>query len=161
MKNHESRPTGSRPFPEVNAVTKQSTHHGRGRGYKQGRGRGKGRGCGDSKPHFKRTTNDKGRRKENDSQNNQDEKLCYRCGGKGHWSRVCRTPKHLVDLYQKSLKNKNQNKGKESKFESNFADIDGDFDFDNMKGTHLEIEDFFDDANGNIGHLINNGIVQK
>ena len=23
----------------------------------------------------------------------------YRCGGKGHWSR---TPKHLVELYQKS-----------------------------------------------------------
>ncbi|XP_056694089.1 uncharacterized protein [Spinacia oleracea] len=22
-----------------------------------------------------------------------------RCGGKGHWSRTCRTPKHLVELY--------------------------------------------------------------
>ena len=24
---------------------------------------------------------------------------CYRCGMKSHWSRTCRTTKHLVDLY--------------------------------------------------------------
>ena len=29
---------------------------------------------------------------------------CYRCGMEGHWSRTCRTAKHLVDLYQASLK---------------------------------------------------------
>ena len=29
---------------------------------------------------------------------------CYRCGMEGHWSRICRTAKHLVDLYQASLK---------------------------------------------------------
>jgi len=26
--------------------------------------------------------------------------ICYRCGAKDHWSRTCRTPKHLVELYQ-------------------------------------------------------------
>ena len=31
---------------------------------------------------------------------------CYRCGMEGHWSRICRTAKHLVDLYQTSLKEK-------------------------------------------------------
>ena len=31
---------------------------------------------------------------------------CYRCGMEGHWSRTCRTAKHLVDLYQASLKEK-------------------------------------------------------
>ena len=139
----------------MNVVTNQSTHNGRGRGYKQGRGRGRGRGRarGDSKPHFKWTKNDKGKQKENDNHNNQDERLCYRCGGKGHWSHVCRIPKHLVDLYQKSLKNKNQKRGKESKLESNLADIENDYDFENMNDTHLEIEDFFDNANGNIGHV--------
>ena len=83
----------------MNAVTKQFTHHGRGWGYKQGCGRS------DPKPHFKWTKIEKGPRKENDSHNNQDERLCYRCGGKGHWSFVCRTPKHLVNLYQQLLKN--------------------------------------------------------
>jgi hypothetical protein len=37
------------------------------------------------------------------------ENICYRCGSKNHWSRTCRTPKHLVDLYQQSLKNKEKN----------------------------------------------------
>jgi len=33
---------------------------------------------------------------------------CYRCGAKGYWSRKCRTPRHLVDLYQQSKKEKGQ-----------------------------------------------------
>ena len=33
---------------------------------------------------------------------------CYRCGIKGHWSRTCRTTKHLVDLYQASMKGKDK-----------------------------------------------------
>ena len=51
MKNHEARPTGSAPFPEVNAATyhpyngqNRGRGHGRGRGHSRGRGRGRGRG---------------------------------------------------------------------------------------------------------------------
>ena len=47
MKNHEAHPTGSAPFPEVNAVTyhpyngqSRGRGHGRGRGHSRGRGRG-------------------------------------------------------------------------------------------------------------------------
>ncbi|XP_020266845.1 uncharacterized protein LOC109842369 [Asparagus officinalis] len=32
------------------------------------------------------------------------ENKCQRCGMTGHWSRNCRTPRHLQDLYQASLK---------------------------------------------------------
>ena len=39
MKNHQSRPTGSEAFPEVNAISSQN--YGRGRG--RGRGRSQGR----------------------------------------------------------------------------------------------------------------------
>ena len=39
---------------------------------------------------------------------------CYRCIMKGHWSRTCRTTKHLVDLYQASIK------GKSNQIETNF-----------------------------------------
>ncbi|XP_071689491.1 uncharacterized protein [Rutidosis leptorrhynchoides] len=28
---------------------------------------------------------------------------CFKCGSMNHWSRTCRTPKHLVELYQASL----------------------------------------------------------
>ena len=32
MRNHHSRPTGSKPFPEVNAISSQTRGRGRGRG---------------------------------------------------------------------------------------------------------------------------------
>ena len=46
------------------------------------------------------------------------ENNCYRCGMKEHWSHTCRTPKHLADLYQASVKAK----GKE--IDMNFTDGD-------------------------------------
>ncbi|XP_021731430.1 uncharacterized protein LOC110698327 [Chenopodium quinoa] len=57
MKNHESCPTGSTPFPEANVTThngketknrdhSSSSGRGRGRGRGQWRGRGRGRGYG-------------------------------------------------------------------------------------------------------------------
>ena len=32
--------------------------------------------------------------------------MCFRCGSKGHWTRVCRTPLHFCQLYKASLKDK-------------------------------------------------------
>ncbi|KAM2825187.1 hypothetical protein COP1_035010 [Malus domestica] len=32
--------------------------------------------------------------------------VCHRCGGNGHWAHTCCTPKHLVELYQASFKEK-------------------------------------------------------
>ena len=42
MKYHQSRPTGTEPFPEVNAILSQT--NGRGRSHGRGRGWGRGRG---------------------------------------------------------------------------------------------------------------------
>ena len=68
---------------------------------------------------------------------------------KGHWSRTCRTSKHLVKLYQDSIKEKNaetnfthHNSNSNYDVEANFAYKDDDF-----KGlddiTHLDVTDFF------------------
>ena len=65
------------------------------------------------------------------------EDACYRCGMKGHWSRTCRTSKHLVDLYQAS-------KEKEKNIEMNFTDLDGENDI-----TNLDISDFFVNSSEN------------
>ena len=67
---------------------------------------------------------------------------------KGHWSRIYCTSKHLVDLYQASIKVK----GKE--VEINFIDSDGPMDL-----THLDVSDFFENPNGKIDHLIGDGNV--
>ena len=52
---------------------------------------------------------------------------CHRYGMKGHWSRTCRTTKHLVDLYQASLK----------KIEMD----DGDVCFSDYATTHTILQD--------------------
>ena len=60
----------------------------------------------------------------------------------GHWSRTCRTAKHLVDLYQASLKEKGK------KIESNGMDLSY---FDNdFLISPSENFDYLDDLNDNV-----------
>ena len=70
------------------------------------------------------------------------ENKCYRCGMKRHWSHTYCTPKHLVDLYQASIKAK----GKE--IEMNIIDGDG------LDLTYYDI-DFFGGPSEKTDHLIN------
>jgi len=44
MQNHNTRPTGSAPFPEANGTSFQNQEHSGGRGRGRGRSRGRGRG---------------------------------------------------------------------------------------------------------------------
>ena len=60
----------------------------------------------------------------------------YRCGSKGHWSRTCCTPKHLVELYKASLK------GKEKEKEINFTKHHDPKDHTTHLDTSKFIEDF-------------------
>ncbi|XP_060200217.1 uncharacterized protein LOC132628453 [Lycium barbarum] len=104
MKNHESRPTGPASFPEVNAAAGYDKPERRQNNY---RGRGRERGRHNYRQHgeTKQETN-KG------SQNNPSRgkvNMCHRCGMKGYWARICRTPDHFVKLYQASLKGRENN----------------------------------------------------
>jgi membrane protease subunit (stomatin/prohibitin family) len=40
----------------------------------------------------------------------KNDNKCHRCGTYSHFAKDCRTPKHLVALYQKSLKEAKQGK---------------------------------------------------
>ena len=172
MKNHQARPTGSTPFPEVNVVTSNdfgpSKQFGRGRGrgrgfgrtrgYARGRGFLHGRGHNNQKfSNFKRKSHHQKwtRNEEKPKINMMDKRVestCDRCGMKGHWSRTCRTPKHLVDLYQASFKNVETNFTEEvdplgtlgiSHLE---AHLGGDGQIDPSNLTHMEVGDFFEDG---------------
>ncbi|XP_045802229.1 uncharacterized protein LOC123895789 [Trifolium pratense] len=164
MKNHEVRPTGAAAFPEVNVATHDhyGQTRGRGRGHGRGRGRGQGRGRGTSHGHvnFKNPAshqkwkNEKHEKGKGGQNSKTIESNCRRCGSKGHWSRNCTTPKHLVDLYHQSLKNKGKN------IETHFAYEDGDFDYD-MDPAHLELADFFADPEKKIDHLNGEGSTMK
>ncbi|KAK2642153.1 hypothetical protein Ddye_023916 [Dipteronia dyeriana] len=132
----------------------------RGHGSSRGRGRGRGRGHYQgrmghnkkSKPnHQKWNYNDEKQEKGKDFQNElfkNHDNACFRCGVQRHWSRTCRTLKHLVELYLASLK------AKVKEVETNFVDHD-----EPINITHLDVSDFSKDPNGNIGHLIGDGHV--
>ncbi|XP_074367589.1 uncharacterized protein LOC141708019 [Apium graveolens] len=155
MKNHESRPTGSRPFPEANATIYNYGHGrggGRGRGGTRGRGRSFAHGQGtrgrgsqiQNYPIFKHDKSNPNQKLEKniDKRKGIVENECYRCGMKGHWSRTCRTPKHLADLYQASLKDKGKNVEANLDFEDNeHAD-------NLLTMTYLDTADFYETPDG-------------
>ncbi|CAM8913718.1 unnamed protein product [Rhodiola kirilowii] len=169
MKNHHSRPTGSTPLPEANAIFSydygRNQQHERGHGNKRGRGRGRNfvRHRGYNTQHtsnFKKKTHYPMKSMDNDGKQKgkvtfkRPESSCFRCGMKGHWDRTCRTPKHFVDLYQVSLKEKG--------VETNFIEQKDDdpmnlAQLDPMNLTHLDVSDFFEDVNGDLNQPINDG----
>ncbi|XP_073137046.1 uncharacterized protein [Henckelia pumila] len=179
MKNHEIRPTGANPFPEVNAVmhdekSKQNkTEFGRGHGHGRGCGRERRRGCfhpynhGHEEPrdyshsnqkntNYQKWDNDQGKKVKSDQNNKpkKSENECYRCGIKRHWYQNCRTPKHLVDLYQGS-----KEKAKDTK--TNFIYLGEDLSQVPSFSTPFDVSNFFEDPDGRIDHLIGDGSVQN
>ncbi|XP_023738351.1 uncharacterized protein LOC111886347 [Lactuca sativa] len=135
MKNHESRPTGSVALPEANA-TNTDGHQNNTRGRRRGCGRGQGcgyfnrnqshnqnhnfghgqgnnRGRSQKRNNYQSSqrnnvhTQDKAKVARHDTRTSQKyDGSCYKCGSTGHWSRTCRTPAHLFQLYQESIKGK-------------------------------------------------------
>lgn len=136
LKNHNSRPTGAKAFPEVNATDVKNpergsqTYRGRGRRFNRGRGRSFNPQSRKSYTWVRPDQSSKG--KESQGRNAQKrESICYRCGSKGHWAHVCRTPEHLCKLYKESQKGK----GKEVNLTEHF------------EGTsYLEASDFINDV---------------
>ncbi|TYG78541.1 hypothetical protein ES288_D02G067200v1 [Gossypium darwinii] len=125
MKNHESRPTSSTLFLEANVranVTLYNREDNHASSHGQGHGHDRGQGYGHERGDHKDGKNDK-------DTTGKVESLCYRCGGKTNWSRTYRTPKHLMKLYQQSLKDKD--------------------DYGIIGTTHLEVVDFFTILKGN------------
>ncbi|XP_012844094.1 PREDICTED: uncharacterized protein LOC105964129 [Erythranthe guttata] len=126
-------------------------------------GRGRGRGCGYRRGHGRHQDgprvgpyhpkwNKNGEKQDKDKavkfgpHNNQNES-CHKCGVKGHWSRACRSPKHLVDLYQAPINGKGKMK-KEINF-TDFSNTENDH-IDPMDLTHLDVADFFHEPTGEI-----------
>ena len=164
LKNHQSCPTGSTPFPGANG-TSFDKHRGN---YVRGRGCGRGR---NNQYREDRTHNSSKRNNTPYHQKNQNGKVlqnkpsnghedkCYKCRMEGYWSRTCRTPKYLVNLYQASIKEKG--KGIETNFVDH-NDLEDPMDLGLPNGvdmTYLDVSDFFEDVDGKFNNLIGDGNV--
>ncbi|GKG05953.1 hypothetical protein Tco_0326039 [Tanacetum coccineum] len=113
---------GHSRFPNINYTYHRSGYNGRGRGYSCGRGQRNNTYHAPQVNNLNQQNNEVGT-----SQN--PEGSCFRCGSANDWSKACRTPLHLCELYQESRK------GKEK--EVNHVDQ-----FDNTN-TELIASDFF------------------
>lgn len=116
MKNHRARSTGTMAVTEAHAIT-QSIGSSHGRRKDQGNHRWKGKKSNAFKGKGKRIW--KGKEKsmsDSGAQARGKQGKCFRCGCENHWSRNCRTPKHLVELYQQSIRSGNKQDNHESHF---------------------------------------------
>ncbi|XP_074278540.1 uncharacterized protein LOC141602127 [Silene latifolia] len=103
LKNDNLRPSGSIAIPEANFVARSGRGH---RINKRGRGRGRGSGLSRGQNTFKKPHYEK--RNAYSENIEKPRTTCNKCGLGGHWARACRTPKHFVDLYQASIRQKNK-----------------------------------------------------
>jgi hypothetical protein len=101
IRNHHQRPVGTIPLPEVNYSSN---------------GKGKTDGAKPSKNVGKFKKEKKNKHKKNKSKGQSSGKgkksfKCHCCGGANHIAKKCKILQHLVDLYQKSLKEAGKAKG--------------------------------------------------
>ncbi|XP_062200524.1 uncharacterized protein LOC133903225 [Phragmites australis] len=110
LKNHHQRPTGTAPLPEVNSNVQNTKRFDSN---KRRPKNFKGRNNHIKKQKFHR--NNKGK----SIFNNKDKSdICRKCGCYSHTPKKCHTPKHLVDLYLKSVGRSRPTQGK--RFEAHF-----------------------------------------
>ncbi|XP_065635567.1 uncharacterized protein LOC136070105 [Quercus suber] len=165
LKNHQSRPTGSTPFPKVNGASFERNGGNKSRGRGHGRGKNnqnRGRYThnilkGHTTPYKRKRLKQERDKGLQNKPSKGRENICFRCGMKGHWSHTCCTPKHLVDLYQASLKEKRKG------IEVNLAEPDNPKDpmsylsnSNEVNITHLEASDFFEDIDREVEDMIGN-----
>ncbi|XP_048623807.1 uncharacterized protein LOC106442640 [Brassica napus] len=137
MRNSDMRPPGAKALPEAHEAIepkdespKKESNHGRMRGCGRWQGRNRGfqprdhwfqprdRGfqprehLGHSRSRGYGRGNGRGYQpsrgyKSDFKTHGSTKSSCHRCGMTNHWANRCKTPSHLVKLYQESIKGKN------------------------------------------------------
>ncbi|KAG2587691.1 hypothetical protein PVAP13_5NG164081 [Panicum virgatum] len=111
MQNHLSRPTGTVAPHEAHATSfKKNDNKGKGTHKAPWKGKGK---------QFRKNKMQKSKKTLSGGEYGKQDQDCYRCGMRGHLSRICRTPKHIMDLYQELH---GQKKKKQAQHEAHFVD---------------------------------------
>jgi hypothetical protein len=101
MRNHHQHPVGTAPLSDVNYSSK---------GKKKTDGAKPSKNVGKFKKG-KKNKHKKNKFKDQTSKIGKKSFKCHHCGGANHIAKKCKIPQHLVDLYQKSLKEVGKVKG--------------------------------------------------
>jgi hypothetical protein len=101
MRNHHQHPIGTTPLPEANYSSQ---------GKEKVDGTKPFKNVGKSKK-FKKNKHKKNKFKDQSSEKGKKSFKCHHYGGANHIAKKCKIPQHLVDLYQKSLKEAGKVKG--------------------------------------------------
>jgi hypothetical protein len=110
MKNHHKYPVGSAPPPEVHNVQKNNRNKQKFQRRDPRNKFNKRKFNKGNKPHLDN--------KKKDNAKPKNDKKCHRCGDYSYFAKACKTPKNLVALYQKSLKETKP--AEEKKYETHF-----------------------------------------
>jgi hypothetical protein len=114
--NSNKGPMGSKPLPEVHANTHNRKQKGAIQNGNPKTSNAKNKRKRQNKPHSAKG-------KDNSKSNRDKSKNCERCGCYNHPTKKCHTPKHLVELYLKSVGrgHSNQDRSKQGgQFEVHF-----------------------------------------
>ncbi|KAL6621237.1 hypothetical protein ACP70R_033669 [Stipagrostis hirtigluma subsp. patula] len=95
MQNHLSRPTGIIATPEANAISFKNKKDIKGKGSQKD-----SNGMAPKANNFKKKEWKSKKKTPQGPKYGEQDQECYRCGMRGHWSRICKTPKHIVEMYQ-------------------------------------------------------------
>ncbi|XP_048613578.1 uncharacterized protein LOC125587354 [Brassica napus] len=163
MRNSEMRPPGAKALPEAHAAIEpkdespnKESNHGRmrGRGRWQGRnsgfqprehlGRSRGRGYGRGNGRGYQPSRGY---KSDFKTHGSTKSSCHRCGMTNHWANRCKTPSHLVKLYQESIKGKNPVAHWVHHDDENDIDHEDVQAHDNNDQTEFETSDILKEAN--------------
>lgn len=108
LKNAQQRPSGSAPLPKVHFNVQNNAENKKafkGNSSNNPKNLTRKRKRNNNRHKFKGQKKGKGKGKAPQPRSNGN-KHCNRCGSDTHVAKDCRIPKHLVLLYQKSLKDK-------------------------------------------------------
>jgi hypothetical protein len=110
LRNHHQHSVDSAPLPEVHHNVKgnekidgSNNHQKKFDKFKKGKRNGK----------------NKNNRAKGHGKGKEKAFTCHKCGGPNHFAKKCQTPKHLVESYQRSLKESNNTK---RSYEAHFND---------------------------------------